>query len=149
MTERCPLDGMDRTGLMRPTRRGFHCFHDVVVLVMAIISGHWQTFVPITFSWPFSVSTFTARFEASSWFGPTCSTSCTFGVISEFWTWDVAGVRSCSWPLHVDHRPGGGWTCGEVVDQSGNSLEATRRNIIAEGVADRSNCTRGNDGRCP
>ena len=73
----------------------------IVSLVLAIISGEvsisgevW-TFLPVLFMLTIAASPSTPRFEASSWSGPNCSTGWDFGVTSESWTWDVAGVRCC------------------------------------------------------
>ena len=91
MTERVTPRRHGSYGIDAPYAPAFIAVMTAVVLGMAILSGHWQTFVPITFMLAVLGSTFTARFAASSWFGPSSSTSCIFGVMNEFWTWDAAG----------------------------------------------------------
>src|SRR5690242_1981655 len=57
------------------------------------------------------------------------------GATSTAWMWPVGGPPDGrSTP---DHGPGVGVDLWRNVDQSGNSAEATLRNAVAEGVADR------------
>ena len=54
--------------------------------------------------------------------------------MSESWTWDVGGVMAAQ---HLTTGRAVGVDLWRSVDQSGNSIEATQRNAVAEGVADR------------
>ncbi len=73
----------------------------VIVFVMAILSGHWQTFVPITFM--LAVLGFylhsTLRGKFLIW--ADLLDQLHLRGDERTWTWDVAGVRCCSWPLNT------------------------------------------------
>ena len=58
--------------------------------------------------------------------------------MSAFWTWDAAGGAVLLMAAqHLTTGRAVGVDLWRTVDQSGNSAEATQRNAIAEGVADR------------
>jgi ubiquinone/menaquinone biosynthesis C-methylase UbiE len=110
----------------------------VVVLVMAILSGRWQTFAPIPF-----MSVLLGLYLHSTLRG-------------KFVVWadlldqlhlrgdervlDLGCGRGAVLLMAAQHLTTGqavGVDLWRRVDQSGNSLEATRRNAIAEGVGNR------------
>src|SRR6266446_5405157 len=122
MTERVPLRRHGSYGIDAPYAPAFIAVMTAVVLVMAIISGHWQTFVPITFM--LAVLGFylhsTLRGDERI-----LDMGCGRGAVLLMAAQRLTTGRAEGVDL---------W---RSVDQSGNSLEATRRNAIAEGVADR------------
>jgi len=101
MTERVTPRRHGSYGIDAPYAPAFIAVMTVVVLVMAFISGHWQTFAPITFMLAvlgfYLHSTLRGKFVVWA----DLLDQLQLRVMSEFWTWDVAGVRSCSWPLNV------------------------------------------------
>ena len=137
------------TELVTPRRRGsygidaplapvFMAAMTCIVLVMAIISGRWQTFVPVTFI--LAVLGFylhnTLRGKFVVW----------AGLIDELHLrgderiLDLGCGRGAVLLMAAQRLTTGravGVDLWRTFDQSGNSLEATRRNATAEGVADR------------
>jgi arsenite methyltransferase len=61
-----------------------------------------------------------------------------FGGMSASWTWDAAGGAVLLMAAqHLTTGRAVGVDLWRTIDQSGNSAEATQRNAVAEGVADR------------
>ena len=110
----------------------------VVLLVMAIISGRWQAFVQITFILAvlgaYLHNTLRGKFVV--WAGLLDQ----LHLRGDERILDLGCGRGAVLLMAAQHLTTGravGVDLWRSVDQSGNSLEATRRNAIAEGVADR------------
>ena len=111
----------------------------VVVLVMANLSGHWQMFVPVTFMLavlPFYLHS-TLRGKFVVWAGLLDQ----LHLRGDERILDLRCGRGAVLLMAAQHLITGravGVDLWRSVDPSGNSAEATRRNAIAEGVADRT-----------
>jgi ubiquinone/menaquinone biosynthesis C-methylase UbiE len=110
----------------------------VVVLVMATISGRWQTFVPVTLLLAvlglYLHSTLRGKFVV--W----ADLLDQLNLRGDERLLDMGCGRGAVLLMAAQRLTTGraaGVDLWRRVDQSGNSLEATRRNAIAEGVADR------------
>jgi ubiquinone/menaquinone biosynthesis C-methylase UbiE len=108
------------------------------VLVMAILSRRWQTFVPITFTLAvlgFYLHT-TLRGKFVVWAGLLDQ----LHLRGDERILDMGCGRGAVLLMAAQHLTTGravGVDLWRSVDQSGNSLETTRRNAAAEGVAER------------
>jgi ubiquinone/menaquinone biosynthesis C-methylase UbiE len=110
----------------------------VVVLVMAIISGQWQTFVPVTFL--VAVLGFYLHSTLRGKFLVWAELLDKLGLRGDERILDLGCGRGA-----VLHMAAQRLTTGRAVgidlwrsaDQSGNSAQATQRNAFAEGVTDR------------
>jgi ubiquinone/menaquinone biosynthesis C-methylase UbiE len=110
----------------------------VVVLVMAILSGHWQTFVPFTFL--LAVLGFYLHSTLRGKFVVWADLLDKLGLRGDERILDLGCGRGAVLLMAAQRLTTGravGVDLWRSVDQSGNSAEATRRNAIAEGVADR------------
>jgi ubiquinone/menaquinone biosynthesis C-methylase UbiE len=110
----------------------------VVVLVMAILSGHWQTFVPVTFM--LAVLGFYLQSTLRGKFVVWADLLDQLHLRGDERILDLGCGRGAVLLMAAQHLTTGravGVDLWRSVDQSGNSLEATRRNATAEGVADR------------
>jgi arsenite methyltransferase len=110
----------------------------VIVLAMAILSGHWQNFVPITILWAvlgFYLHT-TLRGKFVVWAGLLHH----LHLRGDERMLDLGCGRGAVLLMAAQHLTTGravGVDLWRTFDQSGNSPETTRRNATAEGVADR------------
>jgi ubiquinone/menaquinone biosynthesis C-methylase UbiE len=110
----------------------------VVVLVMAIISGHWQTFVPVTFM--LAVLGFYLHSTLRGKFVVWADLLDQLNLRGDERLLDMGCGRGAVLLMAAQRLTTGraaGVDLWRSVDQSGNALEATQRNAIAEGVADR------------
>jgi ubiquinone/menaquinone biosynthesis C-methylase UbiE len=110
----------------------------VVVLVMANLSGHWQTFVPITFM--LAVLGFYLHSTLRGKFVVWADLFDQLHLEGDERILDLGCGRGAVLLMAAQHLTTGravGVDLWRSVDQSGNSFEATRRNATAEGVADR------------
>lgn len=137
------------TGRVTPQRRGsygidapygpaFMAAMAVVYLVLAIISGRWQNWVLVTFM--LAVLVFylhgTLRGKFVAWAGLLDQ----LHLRGDERILDLGCGRGAVLLMAAQHLTTGravGVDLWRSFDQSGNSLEATQRNAIAEGVADR------------
>jgi len=137
MTERVTPRRHGSYGIDAPYAPAFIAVMTVVVLVMAIISGHWQTFVPITVL--LAVLGFYLHSTLRGKFVVWADLLDQLHLRGDERILDMGCGRGAVL-LMVAQRLTTGRAAGvdlwRSVDQSGNSLEATRRNAIAEGVAD-------------
>jgi arsenite methyltransferase len=138
MTERVTPRRHGSYGIDAPYAPAFMAVMAVVVLVMAIISGRWQTFVPVTFLLAvlgsYLYSTLRGKFVV--W----ADLLDQLNLRGDERILDMGCGRGAVLLMAAQHLTTGravGVDLWRSVDQSGNSLEATRRNAIAEGVADR------------
>ena len=125
-------------GIDAPFAPAFMAVMSAVYLVMAILSGRWQRFVPVTFM--LAVLGFylhnTLRGKFVVWAGLLDQ----LHLRGDERILDLGCGRGAVLLMAAQHLTTGravGVDLWRSVDQSGNSLEATRRNAIAEGVADR------------
>ena len=138
MTERVTPRRRGSYGIDAPYGPAFMAVMIVVVLVSAILSGRWQAFVQVTFmlavlSW-YLHSTLRGKFVA--WAGLLDQ----LHLRGDERILDLGCGRGAVLLMAAQHLTTGravGVDLWRSFDQSGNSLEATRRNAIAEGVADR------------
>ena len=137
MTERVTPRRHGSYGIDAPYAPAFIAVMTVVVLVMAIISGHGQTFVPITVL--LAVLGFYLHSTLRGKFVVWADLLDQLHLRGDERILDMGCGRGAVL-LMVAQRLTIGRAAGvdlwRSVDQSGNSLEATRRNAIAEGVAD-------------
>ena len=139
MTERVPPRRHGSYGIDAPYVPSFIGVMTVVVLVMAIISGHWQTFVPITFM--LAVLGFYLHSTLRGKFVVWADLLDQLHLRGDERILDMGCGRGAVLLMAAQRLTTGraeGVDLWRSVDQSGNSLEATRRNVIAEGVADRA-----------
>jgi ubiquinone/menaquinone biosynthesis C-methylase UbiE len=125
-------------GIDAPYAPAFIAVMTAVVLVMAIISGHWQTFVPITFM--LAVLGFYLHSTLRGKFVVWADLLDQLHLRGDERILDLGCGRGAVLLMAAQHLTTGravGVDLWRSVDQSGNSAEATRRNAIAEGVADR------------
>jgi ubiquinone/menaquinone biosynthesis C-methylase UbiE len=109
----------------------------VVVLVMAILLGQWQTFVPITFM--LAVLGFYLHSTLRGKFVVWADLLDQLHLRGDERILDMGCGRGAVLLMAAQHLTTGravGVELWRSVDQSGNSAEATRRDAIAEGVAD-------------
>jgi arsenite methyltransferase len=125
-------------GIDAPYAPAFIAVMTVVVLVMAIVSGHWRTFVPVTFMLAilglYLHTTLRGKFVV--W----AELLDQFQLRGDERILDMGCGRGAVLLMAARRLTTGRATGVDLwrsVDQSGNSVEATRRNAIAEGVADR------------
>jgi len=110
----------------------------VFVLVMAIISGHWQTFVPFTFM--LAVLGFYLHSTLRGKFLVWADLLDQLGLRGDERILNLGCGRGAVLLLAAQHLTTGqavGVDLWRTRDQSGNAADATRRNAVAEGVADR------------
>jgi SAM-dependent methyltransferase len=110
----------------------------VVVLVVAILSGRWQRFAPVTFM--LAVLGFYLHNTLRGKFVVWADLLEQLHLRGDERILDLGCGRGAVLLMAAQHLTTGravGVDLWRSVDQSGNSLEATRRNAIAEGVADR------------
>ena len=138
MTERVTPRRRGSYGIDAPYAPAFMAVMIVFYLVMAIISGRWQRFVPITFM--LAVLGYylhgTLRGKFVVWAGLLDQ----LHLRGDERILDLGCGRGAVLLMAAQHLTTGravGVDLWRSFDQSGNSLEATRRNAIAEGVADR------------
>jgi arsenite methyltransferase len=138
MTERVTPRRHGSYGIDAPYAPAFIAVMTVVVLVMAIISGHWQKFVPITFM--LAVLGFYLHSTLRGKFVVWADLLDQLHLRGDERILDMGCGRGAVLLMAAQRLTTGravGVDLWRSVDQSGNSLEATRRNAIAEGVADR------------
>jgi ubiquinone/menaquinone biosynthesis C-methylase UbiE len=138
MTERVTPRRRGSYGIDAPYAPAFLAAMTVFYLVMAIISGRWRMFVPMTFM--LAVLGFylhgTLRGKFVVWAGLLDQ----LHLRGDERILDLGCGRGAVLLMAAQHLTTGravGVDLWRSFDQSGNSLEATRRNAIAEGVADR------------
>ena len=138
MTKRVTPRRHGSYGIDAPYAPAFIAVMTVVVLVMAIISGQWQTFVPVTFMLAvlgFYLHT-TLRGKFVVWAGLLDQ----LHLRGDERMLDMGCGRGAVLLMAAQHLTTGravGVDLWRSIDQSGNSLETTRRNATAEGVAER------------
>lgn len=138
MAERSTPRRRGSYGIDAPYAPAFMAVMTSVLLVMAIMSGRWQTFVPVVFLLAvlgfYLHSTLRGKFEVWA------------GLLDELHlrgderVLDMGCGRGAVLLMAAQRLTTGravGVDLWRNVDQSGNSLDATRRNAVAEGVADR------------
>ncbi len=138
MTERVTPRRRGSYGIDAPYAPAFMAVMTVVVLVSAILSGRWQTFVPVTFMLAFLAFYLhgTLRGKFVAWAGLLDQ----LHLRGDERILDLGCGRGAVLLMAAQHLTTGravGVDLWRSFDQSGNSLEATWRNAIAEGVADR------------
>jgi ubiquinone/menaquinone biosynthesis C-methylase UbiE len=138
MTERVTPRRRGSYGIDAPYGPAFMAAMTVFYLVMAIISGRWRMFVPATFM--LAVLGFylhgTLRGKFVVWAGLLDQ----LHLRGDERILDLGCGRGAVLLMAAQHLTTGravGVDLWRSFDQSGNSLEATQRNAIAEGVADR------------
>ena len=138
MTERATPRRHGSYGIDAPYAPAFIAVMTVVVLVMAIISGHWQTFVPVTFMLAvlglYLHSTLRGKFIV--W----ADLLDQLNLRGDERILDMGCGRGAVLLMAAQHLTTGravGVDLWRSADQSGNAPEATQRNAIAEGVGDR------------
>src|SRR5947209_4084547 len=125
-------------GIDAPYAPVFMAVMTVVVLVTAIISGRWQKFVPVTFM--LAVLGFYLHNTLRGKFVVWADLLGQLHLRGDERILDLGCGRGAVLLMAAQHLNTGravGVDLWRKVDQSGNSAEATRRNAIAEGVADR------------
>ena len=125
-------------GIDAPYAPAFMAVITIVVLVMAIISGRWQRFVPVTFM--LAVLGFYLHSTLRGKFAVWADLLDQLHLRGDERILDMGCGRGAVLLMAAQRLTTGraaGVDLWRSVDQSGNSLEATRRNVIAEGVADR------------
>ena len=138
MTERVTPRRRGSYGIDAPYAPAFLAAMTVVYLVMAIISGRWRMLVPMTFMLAFLVFYLhgTLRGKFVAWAGLLDQ----LHLRGDERILDLGCGRGAVLLMAAQHLTTGravGVDLWRSFDQSGNSLEATRRNASAEGVADR------------
>lgn len=138
MAERVTPRRQGSYGIDAPYAPAFIAVMIVVVFVMAIISGRWQTFVPITFMLAvlgsYLYSTLRGKFLVWADLLDQLNLRGAERIL------DMGCGRGAVLLMAAQHLTTGravGVDLWRSVDQSGNAVEATRRNAVAEGVADR------------
>src|SRR6187200_1678579 len=124
-------------GIDAPYAFAFMAVMTVFYLVLAIISGRWQKFVPVTFMVTFGGLYLDATLRGK--FVVWAQLLDTLGLRGDERILDLGCGRGAVLLMAAQHVPTGravGVDLWRKVDQSGNSAEATQRNAIAEGVAD-------------
>src|SRR5580765_1022383 len=125
-------------GIDAPFAPAFMAVMSVFFLVMAILSGRWQRFVPVTFMLTvlglYLHNTLRGKFVV--WAGLLDQ----LNLRGDERILDLGCGRGAVLLMAAQHLTTGravGVDLWRKVDQSGNSAEATQRNAVAEGVADR------------
>src|SRR6476646_6044938 len=125
-------------GIDAPYAPAFMAVMIVVYLVLAILSGRWQRFVPVTFM--LAVLGFYLHTTLRGKFVVWAELLDNLGLRGDERILDLGCGRGAVLLRAAQHLTTGravGVDLWQSADQSGNSAEATRRNAIAEGVADR------------
>ena len=125
-------------GIDAPYAPAFIAVMTVVVLVMAIISGRWQTLVPITFM--LAVLGFYLHSTLRGKFVVWADLLNQLHLRGDERILDMGCGRGAVLLMAAQRLTTGravGVDLWRNADQSGNSAQATRNNAIAEGVADR------------
>jgi ubiquinone/menaquinone biosynthesis C-methylase UbiE len=138
MTERMTLRRHGSYGIDAPYAPAFIAVMTVVILVMAIISGQWQRFVPVTFL--LAVLGFYLHSTLRGKFVVWADLLDQLKLRGDERILDMGCGRGAVLLMAAQRLTTGramGVDLWRSVDQSGNSPEATRHNAIAEGVADR------------
>ena len=128
-------------GIDAPYAPAFMALMAVFLTVMAIISDHWRPFVPVLFLW--SVLGLYLHSSLRGKFLVWADLLDRLNLRGDERILDMGCGRGAVLLMAAQHLTAGGngravgvdlW---KGVDQSGNALQATQRNAIAEGVADR------------
>src|SRR5262249_38999395 len=138
MTERVTTQRHGSYGIDAPYAPAFMAVMTVIVLVMAIISGHWQTFVPVTFL--LAVLGFYLHSTLRGKFVVWADLLDQLHLQGDERILDIGCGRGAVLLMAAQRLTTGraaGVDLWRSVDQSGNSLEAAGRSAVAEGVADR------------
>jgi len=138
MTERVTHRPHGSYGIDAPYAPAFIAVMTVVVLVMAVMSGRWQTFVPVTFM--LAVLGFYLHTTLRGKFVVWGDLLDQLHLRGDERILDMGCGRGAVLLVAAQRLTIGravGVDLWRSVDQSGNSLEAARRNATAEGVADR------------
>jgi len=125
-------------GIDAPYAPAFIAVMTVVVLVMAIISGQWQRFVPVTFL--LAVLGFYLHSTLRGKFVVWADLLDQLHLRGDERILDLGCGRGAVLLLAAQHLTTGravGVDLWRSADQSGNSAQATQRNAFAEGVTDR------------
>lgn len=125
-------------GIDAPYAPAFIAVMIVVVLVLAILSGRWQTFVPVFFM--LAVLGFYLHSTLRGKFVVWADLLDQLNLRGDEQILDMGCGRGAVLLMAAQHLTTGravGVDLWRSVDQSGNAVEATRRNAVAEGVADR------------
>src|SRR5436190_22596475 len=139
MTDRVTPRRHGSYGIDAPYAPAFIAVMTVVVLVMAIISGHWQTFVPITFM--LAVLGFYLHSTLRGKFVVWADLLDQLHLRGDERILDMGCGRGAVLLMAAQRLTTGRATGVDLwrsADQSSNSMEASRRNAIAEGVAERA-----------
>src|SRR6266576_5168951 len=138
MTERVTPRRHGSYGIDAPYAPAYIAVMTAVVLVRAIISGHWQTFVPITFM--LAVLGFYLHSTLRGKFLVWAELLDQLNLRGDERILDMGCGRGAVLLMAAQRLTTGravGVDLWRSFDQSGNSADATRRNAIAEGVAER------------
>jgi len=125
-------------GIDAPYAPAFMAVMSVVLLILAILSGRWQGFVQVTFM--LAVLGFYLHNTLRGKFVVWADLLDQLHLRGDERILDLGCGRGAVLLMAAQHLTTGravGVDLWRSVDQSGNSPEATRRNAIAEGVADR------------
>jgi len=125
-------------GIDAPYAPAFMAVATVVVLVMATLSGQWQVFVPVSFL--LAVLGFYLHTTLRGKFIVWADLLDRLNLRGDERLLDMGCGRGAVLLMAAQRLTTGravGVDLWRSFDQSGNSLEATQRNAIAEGVADR------------
>src|SRR5215510_5654339 len=136
MTERVTTRLHGSYGIDAPYAPAFIAVMTLVVLVMAILSGHWQTFVPITFM--LAVLGFYLHSTLRGKFLVWADLLDQLHLRGDERILDMGCGRGAVLLMAAEHLTTGravGVDLWRGVDQSGNAMEATKQNAVAEGVA--------------
>src|SRR5215510_15021834 len=138
MTERVTTRLHGSYGIDAPYAPAFIAVMTVGVLVMAIISGHWQTLVPVTFM--LTVLGFYLHSTLRGKFVVWADLLDQLHLQGDERILDIGCGRGAVLLMAAQRLTTGravGVDLWRGFDQSGNSADATRRNAVAEGVAER------------
>ena len=138
MSERVTPRRRGSYGIDAPYAPAFMAVMTVVVLVMAILSGHWQTFVPFTFL--LAVLGFYLHSTLRGKFVVWADLLDKLGLRGDERILDLGCGRGAVLLMAAQRLTTGravGIDLWRSADQSGNSAQATQRNAFAEGVTDR------------
>lgn len=125
-------------GIDAPIAPVFMALMTVIVIVMAIISGRWQTFVPIVFM--LAILGFYLHSTLRGKFLVWAALLDRLNLHGDERILDMGCGRGAVLLMAAQHLTTGkavGVDLWRTADQSGNAMEATQRNAVAEGVADR------------
>ena len=138
MTERATPRRHGSYGIYAPYARAFIAVMTVVVLVMAIISGQWQTFVPVTLM--LAVLGIYLHTTLRGKFLVWAELLDKLRLRGDERILDLGCGRGAVLLMAAQRLTTGravGIDLWRSADQSGNSAQATQRNAFAEGVTDR------------